>query len=135
MTRQKLMAAAVLGLAVPSPALASETSVRLVARIPVSCALDILGVRLVDRSVIVTVYRQCNTAHDLKVSAAYQPELGAVTVRFGGQSRVAFGIDASIPQSEGYYSRTEELTVTADKGSAEELHRYASSLSIGVEPN
>jgi len=116
-----------------TPAAAGTARVQISAVVPVSCSIDVIGVMPMEGRLALTVRRVCNTNHAVVLSAALDESIKDVTVRYnedvvdmrGGQSLVA--------QRQRYFNGVDQLVMEMPSASAEQIQRYAASVSIGLE--
>lgn len=118
--------------AVPTTALASTASVRLVLTVPVRCTLDVVGGTIEDNILVLHVHRNCNTGHEVVLSGLSADDLGAISVNYNGDNGAVADGSYTVFQTERYYDQTDSVVIHAENGSAQDMLRLAGSLQLSV---
>ena len=112
---------------------ADNASLRLVAYVPISCSLDVVDASLSGSQLTMFVRRSCNTGHRLVIDGEYNPALGSITYRYNENIYATTNGTGIIAQPEAYYEDVDELVIESSDGNADDLLRYARSLTVGLE--
>jgi hypothetical protein len=121
-----------LGLAA-APAAAGTASLSITAVIPVSCSIDVVGVTPLEQGISLMVQRRCNTNHAVVLSAAAGDAIKDVTVRYNDNVVEMASSQGVVHQPERYFNGVDRMIVDMPDASAEQIRRYAASMSIGIE--
>ena len=116
----------------PTTAFASSATLRLVLRIPVHCTLDVVGGAIIEDELVLQVYRNCNTGHEVVLSGLHDSGLGDVSVSYNGDVETIAGNQFSLSQSERYYDQTDSVVIEVANASPEEMLALAGSLQLSV---
>lgn len=116
----------------PTSAFAGVASIRLMLNIPVRCSLDVVGGSVVGNALILEVYRNCNTGHEVVLSGLHGSGLDDVSVSYNGGGEAVAGDQFSLSQSERYYDQTDYVVIEAADASAEDMRALAGSLTLSV---
>lgn len=131
---KRCLLAALGSIVLAAPAHAVDTAtLRLVAYVPVSCSLDVIGAGVSGSQLTMTIRRNCNTGHRLVLNGAYDDALGNLTYRLNNDVLAAAGGSASIGQPERYYDGIDQLVVEASDGDSVDLIRFAQSLNVSLD--
>jgi hypothetical protein len=115
-----------------SASASDATQIKLVAHVPVSCSIEVLGAITSGKQVRMRFNRECNTAHSVVISGVPSPELGQVVLRLENEEADVSGGQGKIYQNEGYYQGETELVFYSEKGTEEDLVRYTDTLIVTV---
>ncbi|MBL9068855.1 MAG: hypothetical protein JNM03_02555 [Sphingopyxis sp.] len=118
--------------AAPTAAFASSATLRLVLRIPVHCTLDVVGGTVLEDRLVLQVYRNCNTGHQVVLSGLDSNEFGDVSVSYNGELETVAGDQVLMDQSERYYDQTDDVVIKAANASSADMYRLAGSLQLSV---
>jgi len=123
-----------LAVATTTPVFAKEAATLNVATyVPVRCDAALATAFVGDSVVVISVHRTCNTGHAVAIMGRDVEGLGEVTITESRTGRTRTSADAVFAQPEGYFSGTDQFTITAKDSSREALLQYGQSLTVRVE--
>ncbi|QNA82979.1 hypothetical protein G4G27_02325 [Sphingomonas sp. So64.6b] len=114
-------------------AYASTATLRLVARVPVMCAVDFNGARMEANRIVISVHRMCNTSHIVAVSVPAN-DAGDVRVSYANTPVLAGGT-IDLVQPERYFDDFDEITVESQSGDSDQLLAIAQNINVAVYPS
>lgn len=118
--------------AAPTAAFANTATLHLMLRVPVQCTLDVVGGAIVNNAVVLQVYRNCNTGHDVVLTGLHESGLGNVSVNYNGEVEAIAGDQFSMSQAERFYDQTDSVVIEAPGASVEQMQQLAGSLQLSV---
>lgn len=115
-------------------AFGAVATIKLVARVPVMCAVDFTGARVEEHRIVISVRRLCNTSHIVSLSL---PETGASDLRvdFANAQVLQGGGSVEMPQPERYYDGLDQITIQSDSSDMDQLMDIARSMNVAVYPS
>lgn len=123
-----------LAFATTTPVFAKEAATLSVATyVPVRCDAALASALMGDRVMVLSVHRTCNTGHAVAILGREVEGLGDVIITESRTGRTRTGSDAVFAQPDGYFSGTDQFTITAKNSSREALLQYGQSLTVRVE--
>ncbi|WP_126176518.1 hypothetical protein [Tsuneonella rigui] len=116
-----------------SSAAAHAASMRIYGVVPVSCAAEIVATELEERTLTLSIRRNCNTWHSVVIHGDKADTLGEIAVSYNGSPAGLFHREAVFPQSQRYFDGVDVLTIRTTAGDTDELTNFAASLRLDLE--
>ncbi|WP_034156916.1 hypothetical protein [Sphingomonas sp. ERG5] len=114
-------------------AYASTATLRLVARVPVMCAVDFSGARLEASRIVISIHRMCNTSHIVSVTVPGN-DAGDVRVSYANTPVMAGGT-VDLVQPERYFDNVDEITIESRSSDPDQLLTLARNINVAVYPS